>query len=113
MSADAFSLVRPLLLGSNKSVVGDKTRSSPMGTNVKVRITEKPRERELDGVSLDRLERGSVREVSSSIGSWLITQGYADAEMRQGSSEENQDLSGPRPIRDRADDRAPRRRSTD
>jgi len=84
-----------------------------MGTNVRVRITEKPREHELDGVSLDRLERGSVREVSPSIGSWLIAQGYAVPEMRHGPPEENQDLAGPRPIRDRADDCAPRRRSTD
>jgi hypothetical protein len=80
---------------------------------VKVRITEKPRERELDGVRLDGLERGAVREVSPSIGSWLITQGYADPEMRQNSNEENQDLGrfGPR-TRDIAHDR-PRRRSTD
>jgi hypothetical protein len=80
---------------------------------VKVRITEKPRERELDGVSLDRLERGTVREVSPSIGSWLITQGYADPEMRHESTEENQDLGRfGRRIRDTAHDR-PRRRSTD
>ena len=79
---------------------------------MKVRITEKPREQELDGVRLDRLERGSVREVSPSIGSWLITQRYADPEMRQGSTEENQDPGGVRHVRDRADDR-PRRRSTD
>jgi hypothetical protein len=80
---------------------------------VRVRITEKPRERELDGISLDRLERGTVKEVSTSIGSWLITEGYADPEMRHESSEENQDLGrfGP-PVRDRADDR-PRRRRTD
>jgi hypothetical protein len=84
-----------------------------MRTKVKVRITEKPREHELDGVSLDRLERGTVREVSPSIGSWLIAEGYAALEMRQGSGEENRDLLGPRLIRDRADDRAPRRRSTD
>ena len=80
---------------------------------MKVRITDKPREHELDGVSLDRLERGTVREVSITIGSWLIAEGYAALEMRQGSREENRDLAGPRPIRDRADDREPRRRSTD
>jgi hypothetical protein len=80
--------------------------------NVKVRITEKPKESELDGVRLDRLERGTVREVSASIGSWLITQGYADPEMRQGSTEENQDLAGFRHPRDTAHD-YPRRRSTD
>ena len=79
---------------------------------VRVRITEKPRERELDGVRLDRLERGSVREVSPSIGSWLITQGYAAPEMRQGSTEESQDLVGFTHPRDTAHDH-PRRRSTD
>jgi hypothetical protein len=80
---------------------------------VKVRITEKPRERELDGVSLDRLERGAVKEVSPSIGSWLIAQGYAAPEMRQSSNEENQDLGRfGRQIREAADDR-PRRRKTD
>jgi hypothetical protein len=80
--------------------------------NVKVRITAKPREQELDGVRLDRMERGSVREVSTSIGSWLITEGYADPEMRQETREENQDLSGIRRPREMAHDR-PRRRSTD
>jgi hypothetical protein len=61
---------------------------------VRVRITATPREHEVDGVHLDGLLRGSVREVSPSIGSWLIAQGYAEPEMRQGSREENQDLSG-------------------
>ena len=80
---------------------------------MKVRITEKPREQELDGVRLDRLERGAISEVSPSIGSWLITQGYADPEMRQSSNEENQDLGRFRAqARDIAHDR-PRRRSTD
>jgi hypothetical protein len=69
---------------------------------VKVRITETPREHEVDGVHLDGLSRGSVREVSPSIGSWLIAQGYAEPEMRQGSREENQDLSGFRRVRDTA-----------
>jgi len=78
---------------------------------MRVRITEKPREQELDGVRLDRMERGSVRDVSSSIGSWLITQGYADTEMRREYFEENQDLSGIRRPREIAHDR--RRRSTD
>jgi hypothetical protein len=36
----------------------------------------------MDGVSLDLLEPGTVREVSASIGSWLIAQGYALPEMR-------------------------------
>ena len=89
------------------------TPSYDQGEGVRVRITEKPRERELDGISLDRLERGTVKEVSPSIGSWLIAEGYADPEMRHESTEENQDLGrfGPM-VRDRADER-PRRRRTD
>ena len=79
---------------------------------MKVRITETPREHEVDGVHLDGLARGTVREVSPSIGSWLILQGYAEPEMRQNSPEENQDLSGYRRARDTAHDR-PHRRSTD
>ena len=78
---------------------------------MKVRITETPREHEVDGVHLDGLSRGTVREVSPSIGSWLILSGYAEPEMRQSSREENQDLSGFRRVRDTAPDR--HRRSTD
>ena len=78
---------------------------------MKVRITETPREPEVDGVHLDGMARGSVREVSPSIGSWLILQGYAEPEMRQSSHEENQDLSGIKRVRDTAQDR--HRRSTD
>jgi hypothetical protein len=55
---------------------------------VKVRIKETPREPEVDGVRLDRFQRGDVREVSPSIGSWLIAEGYAEPEMRQTQSEE-------------------------
>jgi hypothetical protein len=51
---------------------------------VRVRITETPREQELDGVALDTLQRGTVHDVSSILGSWLVTQGYAQVEMRQG-----------------------------
>jgi hypothetical protein len=79
---------------------------------MKVRIRETPRENEVDGVQVDALARGTVKEVSPSIGSWLVVQGYAEPEMRQSSREENQDLSGPHKIRDAADDR-PHRRSTD
>ena len=49
---------------------------------VKVRIKETPREQEIDGVRLDRLSRGMVKDVASSLGAWLIAEGYADAEMR-------------------------------
>jgi hypothetical protein len=49
---------------------------------VRVRITERPRERDIEGVSLDTLRPGSVCDVSATVGSWLILQGYAYPEMR-------------------------------
>ena len=49
---------------------------------VKVRITHTPRERELEGVRLDVLKTGMVRDLSSTLGLWLIMQGYAEPEMR-------------------------------
>jgi hypothetical protein len=36
----------------------------------------------MDGVRVDDMMPGSVREVSSSIGSWLIAERYAEPEMR-------------------------------
>jgi hypothetical protein len=60
---------------------------------VKVRIKQKPREPELDGVGLDRFERDRVYEVSASIGSWLIAQGYAHAEMRREYSGDDEPFS--------------------
>ena len=71
---------------------------------VKVRIKETPHEHELDGVRVDRFERGTVCDVSPSIGSWLIAEGYADPEMRQ--------TEGLKRLPDVAHDRH-RRRSTD
>jgi hypothetical protein len=75
---------------------------------VKVRIKKTPREAELDGIRLDTLSRGEVREVSASIGSWLIAQGYAEPEMRHNSGEQH-GFSGLRDF-DLAHDR---RRSSD
>ena len=49
---------------------------------MKVRITHTPRERELDGVRLDVLKTGMVRDLSSTLGSWLLLEGYAELEMR-------------------------------
>ena len=73
---------------------------------VKVRIKETPREHELDGIRLDNFVRGEVRDVSSSTGSWLIAQGYAEPEMRQGARNENQEYSGGvKPPHDAAHDR--------
>ena len=51
---------------------------------MKVRIKETPREAELDGVRLDIFLPGTVREVSATIGNWLMAQGYAESEMRFG-----------------------------
>jgi hypothetical protein len=53
------------------------------GSSVRVRITERPRERDIEGVKLDALRPGSVCDVSAALGSWLIVQGYADPEMRR------------------------------
>jgi hypothetical protein len=60
---------------------------------VKVRITQTPREHELDGIRLDRFVAGEVRDVSPSIGSWLIAQGYAEPEMRQDARNVNEEFS--------------------
>ena len=49
---------------------------------MRVRIKVHPAETELDGVALDGFVVGMVRDVSSSLGSWLVAQGYADLEMR-------------------------------
>jgi len=49
---------------------------------LKVRITTEPRERQIDGIQLDNLIPGTVKEVSASLGTWLVAQGYAELEMR-------------------------------
>jgi hypothetical protein len=75
---------------------------------VKVRITQKPRERDLDGMRLDALIAGMVREVSPLVGAWLVTQGYAVPEMRRTREEDlpfsrftSPRRAGPRPRRRR------------
>ena len=80
---------------------------------MKVRIRKTPDEEELDGVRLGDMQPGSVREVSSSIGSWLIANHYAEPEMRQDIRAYQDDFLVDR---DRADEflsRSPRRRSYD
>jgi hypothetical protein len=57
--------------------------------------------------------RGSVREVSSSIGAWLVAEGYAEPEMRQGPREEDLEFTNVKDVRHLAHDRRHRRRSTD
>jgi hypothetical protein len=47
-----------------------------------------PIEHEMDGVELDRLTPGRVCDVSSSLGSWLLAEGYAELEMRSPAAEE-------------------------
>ena len=79
---------------------------------MRVRIRVTPKEDELDGIQVGKFERGTVREVSMSIGSWLIAEGYAEPEMRHEPSIEDMDYSGPRNPRESATDH-PRRRSTD
>jgi hypothetical protein len=78
---------------------------------VKVRIRETPIEREVDGVSLSSFIPGTVRDVSSSIGSWLIAQGYAVPEMRSSKTESEEFFAGVRGLREVVADRPqPRRR---
>jgi hypothetical protein len=77
---------------------------------VKVRIRKTPAEEELDGVRLDNMKPGTVREVSSSIGSWLIAQRYAEPEMRNEQTHEEDFLVKQPNVRDRAND-CPHRRS--
>ena len=43
----------------------------------------------MDGVDLDRLAPGAVRNVSTSIASWLIAEGYAEPEMRNRSRDDD------------------------
>ena len=52
---------------------------------VRVRIVRSPRERELDGLRLDSMIPGLVRDVSPSVATWLIAEGYAVLEMRVAS----------------------------
>jgi hypothetical protein len=75
---------------------------------VKVRIRETPNEREIDGISLSGLLPGTVRDVSSSLASWLIAQEYAVLEMRSSKSQAEEFFSGVRGLREVVADR-PRR----
>jgi len=79
---------------------------------VRVRITETPRQPEIDGVRLDGLRPGMVRDVSSSIGAWLIAEEYAQPEMRRDSAtrEEEADFFGVKDTRATANDGHRRRR---
>src|SRR5262249_50408678 len=90
---------------------------------VRVRIIRKPREREIDGVELDRLVPGIVYDLSPSLASWLIVEHYAEPEMRRsgstnghtesnnesGGDDEDRYFRGDAPQLDRAADRRRRR----
>jgi hypothetical protein len=62
---------------------------------VKVRIKQTPKELDVDGVRLDDLKPGAVRVVSASVGAWLISQGYADLEMREPVTHPREAPEGP------------------
>ncbi len=50
---------------------------------------------DVDGVPLKGLVRGAVRELSSSLATWLITEQYAEPEMRHDvRAESAEDFSG-------------------
>jgi hypothetical protein len=83
----------------------------PHWVTVKVRISKTPDLDEVDGVRLDDMKAGSVREVSPSIGAWLVAEGYAEPEMRREFRMHEDDfLLGPSISPDRLKG-VPRRRS--
>ena len=67
----------------NCKVVHGLLNASNKGRGVRVRITTRPRELNIDGVDLDTLRPGAVCDVSALVGTWLIVQGYAYPEMRR------------------------------
>jgi hypothetical protein len=62
---------------------------------VRVRILKVPDRDEIDGVRLDIMMPGSAREVSASVGAWLIAEGFAEFEMRRPQEENPDELSNP------------------
>jgi hypothetical protein len=81
---------------------------------VKVRIKRTPREHELDGVRLDGLQPGMVRDMPQQLATWLAAEQYADIEMRQSVPTHDDDFSDLRDVRSQATDpTAPRRRARD
>jgi hypothetical protein len=47
----------------------------------------------MDGIRLDHLDPGAVREVSPAIGSWLMAEGHAVLEMRNLTHNDQRDHS--------------------
>jgi hypothetical protein len=79
---------------------------------VKVRIRETPRETEVDGVRLDGFRPGTVRDVSSILGVWLVAERYADPEMRK-TAGSDEDFSDVKDFATQANDAGRKRRSGD
>jgi hypothetical protein len=80
---------------------------------VKVRISKTPDIAEIDGVRLDDMRPGTVREVSSSVGSWLIAERFAEPEMRSEFKMYEDDFLYEREAPHERIRNAPRRRSYD
>ncbi len=78
------------------SCLGLVLTKAPEVEAVRVRIRKKPDEHEMDGVNLDCLAPGTVRDVNPSIGSWLVAQGYAEPEMRRAEGDHDDRRSIPR-----------------
>ena len=49
----------------------------------------------MDGVNLDGFAPGTVRDVSASIGLWLVAEGYAEPEMRTAERDGGEGSIGP------------------
>jgi hypothetical protein len=78
-----FRLTSAEFKGPNSELVHELLNASNKGQGVRVRITMRPRELNIDGVDLETLRPGTVCDVSVSVGTWLIVQGYAYPEMRR------------------------------
>lgn len=74
---------------------------------MKVRILATPDIAEMDGIHLCDMRPGTVREVSPSIGAWLIAEGFAVPEMRSQREQMEPDPCAT------ANDSRPQRRKTD
>lgn len=72
--------------------------ASNKGQGVRVRITTRPRELNIDGVELETLRPGTVCDVSISVGTWLIVQGYAYPEMRRSEDDLTDSVVDPEPL---------------
>jgi hypothetical protein len=72
--------------------------ASNKGQGVRVRITTRPRELNIEGVDLDTLRPGTVCDVSVSVGTWLVVQGYAYPEMRRSEDDGNDPSDDAEPL---------------